>query len=113
MRPGTPEGGKASHPSGAGKCPAPKPLLVIELLTGVNKAGGCAPTRTSRARTIAYFPPFVLYLLKKERGDTMLEPNIQIREAVDCMRRWRKNCGKWASKIWEPVSACRRSRMNI
>lgn len=35
----------------------------------------------------------------------MLEPNIQIREAVDCMRRWRKNCGKWASKIWEPVSA--------
>ena len=35
-----------------------------------------------RARTIAHFPPFVLYLLKKERGDTMSEPNIQIREAV-------------------------------
>ncbi len=113
---GTPERGKASHSSGAGKCP-PLPRAqaasAIELFTGVNKAGICVHTRTSRARTIAHFPPFVLYLLKKERGDTMSEPNIQIREAADCMQHWRKNCGEWVSKIWKRVSECRRPGMNI
>lgn len=93
--------------------PRAQAASAIELFTGVNKAGICAHTRTSRARTIAHFPPFVLYLLKKERGDTMSEPNIQIREVADCMQHWRKNCGEWVSKIWKRVSECRRPGMNI
>ena len=97
--PCTPERGKASYSSGS------TPRL--------SRVGRTSPTRTSRARTIAHFPPFVLYLLKKERGDTMSEPNIQIREAADCMQHWRKNCGEWTSKIWKRVSECRRPGMNI
>ena len=131
---GTPERGKASYFRGEpprqdggrhpGKrksklfqwckeVPRAQAASVIELFTGVNKAGSCVHTRTSRARTIAHFSPFVLYLLKKERGDTMSEPNIQIREVADCMQHWRKNCGEWVSKIWKRVSECRRTGMNI